>query len=397
MNRRAALRAVAGAATASLAGCALPGQSNAPVSHEGRWLQGLRDAQNSARADASVPVDAATGWQHDVPGEWIRTQPVVGVGHVFVGTAAGSVLAVDAASGAEAWRATTAGVQATPALADDLLVVPADDGTVHGFEAQSGAEAWSVEVDAPATNPVTVADGRAYVTTARGSVYALDPADGTVEWRTALDARLLGKPAVADGTLFVTGDTGDGPLKGTVVALDAASGDGEWRRSSRKPLTGSPSVGADGVCVAGPLDNAIDASDESPNDDVFRFDASTGELLAATEDVASYRVGPACDVDAVVPTPDGVYVAVCHEVSAYELDGTLRWRSGVTAGATTDLLAVENGVLVGDSNGVLHLLDAASGQARRVADVPGIAVTPSVLDAAVVAASNRAVALVGEG
>lgn len=397
MNRRATLRAIAGTVTTSLAGCALPGRSDGQVSHAGQWLQGLRDARNTARIDANVPVeDVSRGWRHVVSNEWIRTQPVVGVGHVFVGTAAGSVIGIDVASGDASWRATTAGVQATPALVDDLLVVPGDDGTLHGFDGRSGIETWSVRLDSPATNSVTTVDGRLYVVTARGTVYALDSAGGTVQWRTALEARVTAKPAVADGTLFITGDTGGRPLSGVVVAIDAASGDVAWMRRSRKPITESARVGSDGVYVAGPLDNAIDASSVNLTGDVFRFDPASGEVLATLSDVASYRVGRSCSVDSVVPTTEGVYLAICQEVVAYAADGTERWRGAVEAGATTDLNAAENGVLVGDSNGRLHVFDAASGQSQTLTTVSGIAVTPAVLDSAVVAATNRAVALVGE-
>ncbi len=389
MDRRAALRALAATATGGIAGCASLTGDRPAVTPDGAWRQASRDSLNTAFVGRELePPDRAAAWETPLSGAWVKTPPLLGHGRVVVGTVDGSVLALDAASGERSWRAETAGVQRAPALLADAVVVPGDDGRLRAFDARGGSERWSVRLADSPVNAVTVAGERAYASTTDGAVHAVE--DGRVAWQRSVVDRTIGKPAVADGTLLVTAErSGDGGA-GRVVALDAATGELAWERTTPKPMLGSVAVGSDAVYVPGARQNAMERVQDTRRGAVFALDPGSGDVHRAL------NVDPhhaACPVRALAVAPDGVYAVSCARVYAFDVGGSRRWSASVSAGVTTGLVACESGVLLGDSDGGVHLLDASTGHGTALHSVPGLAVTPSVVENAVVAVGTHGVAL----
>lgn len=389
MDRRAALRALAATATGGIAGCASLTGDRPTVTPEGAWRQASRDRQNTAFVARELDAgSASTAWETALPDEWVQTQPLVADGRLFVGTVDGSVLAFDAGSGERSWRAETAGVQRAPALLADAVVVPVDDGRLRAFGVDRGSERWSVRLADSPVNAVTVAGERAYASTTDGAVHAVE--DGRVAWQQSVGDRTVGKPAVADGTLLVTAERRGDEATGRVVALDAATGEPAWERTTPKPLLGSVAVGPDAVYVPGARQNAMEGAQDTHRGAVFALDPGTGDVHRAL------NVDPhhaACPVRALAVGPDGLYAVSCARVYAFDAGGSRRWSASISAGVTTGLVACESGVLLGDSNGGVRLLDASTGHSTALHAVPGLAVTPSVVENAVVAAGTHGVAL----
>jgi serine/threonine-protein kinase len=92
----------------------------------------------------------------------------------------GKVYAVDLATHAPLWTATTQGALGTLAsLVGNTLYVSSADRSVYAFDASTGATLWSVPVVGGPTMGAVV-DGSVYVGTTLGQVDAIrDPAVGS--------------------------------------------------------------------------------------------------------------------------------------------------------------------------------------------------------------------------
>jgi len=151
--------------------------------------------------------------------------PRVAAGRVFAASAAGTVAAIDAGTGADVWRldlrtrlATgpgTDGRTAAVVTANNLLVAIAD-----------GKEAWRARLVARSFTPPLVAGGRVFVLTADRTVVAYDAANGARLWSQTR----AGEPLVLSqpGLLTAVGDTLVAGLSGRLVGLNPDNGAVRW-------------------------------------------------------------------------------------------------------------------------------------------------------------------------
>lgn len=213
-----------------------------------------------------------------------RSQPVVAMGAVFVGSHDGTVYALDLDTGCARWTATAAGEVRTPAV----------------------VETWP-EGRQPAQPP------RLFFGDLLGYVYALDAQTGKELWRVRPDehraATITGSPVIHGGTLFVpisslevgsaeNPDYACCTFRGSVVALDVGTGRTKWRAwtvdkeprqvgATRKgvpilapsgaPVWGSPTVDEKrGLLYFGSGENYASPADAN-SDAVFAVDLATGK------------------------------------------------------------------------------------------------------------------------
>lgn len=155
-------------------------------------------------------------------GEPVRASPLVANGLIYVASDSGTVFALDAADGTLRWqRRIGDSVRMTPALVHGALLVGS-----YGTFGPAGAKPY----------------GAAF--------YALDARTGAVRWRTPLPGLIRAEPVVLNGTIYeglAGGDSFSGCFAGRVVALDERSGalrPAAWRTSDRPD---------DGGGVWGPL------------------------------------------------------------------------------------------------------------------------------------------------
>jgi outer membrane protein assembly factor BamB len=241
--------------------------------------------------------------------------PAVGEGIVVVGGSGGGLVALDAQSGAERWKAMTGGeVLAAPTVASGLVVIRTVDGRLRGLRAADGVEAWSYEQPVPRL-------------TLRGN-----------------------GPPVVDGDMVFAGLD-----NGKVVALALTTGDLLWN------TTVAPGHGRTEIERLVDIDSPVRVL----GDDVFvvgfqgrvaMLARDTGQLWWG-RDLSSNR-GLVVEGDAIyVTTSDSTVMALRRR------DGTPVWsqdamlRRGLTAPALSG-----DTLVVGDFEGYLHWLDAATGQ-----------------------------------
>ncbi|HEX2029140.1 MAG TPA: PQQ-binding-like beta-propeller repeat protein, partial [Nitriliruptorales bacterium] len=133
----------------------------------------VRDAAGDLRAFESESGRAR--WRHDGDAGEARSA-AAGHGGRFFLTDGPDVLALDARSGAIAWRvgvATAAARVTAPAAGGQTVYVATSEGDVVALDAASGRERWRHDTDAPIVVAPAVGEGLVVVVTADGRLIAL--------------------------------------------------------------------------------------------------------------------------------------------------------------------------------------------------------------------------------
>lgn len=152
-------------------------------------------------------------WSYGFAGDVIAfAAPTLVRGTLFVGSAGGTIQALDARTGCIHWLYEAAGpVRTPPSIAEEgghrMLLFADQIGSVYALDAATGRELWKTRVEnheaTRLTGTVTVHDGLAFIPAAsweesravdpaypcctfRGSVTAVNLRDGSVAWKTWL-------------------------------------------------------------------------------------------------------------------------------------------------------------------------------------------------------------------
>ncbi len=117
----------------------------------------------------------------------------------------------------EANNGLDTGVWATPAIHQDILIVPTDDGRVLGLDRADGSERWVFRLPGPLWQSPVVVDNVLLQGDCEGDMHAFDVSDTTVApteiWSIHLGGCLESTPAVWQGSIFI------GSRNGTFYAL----------------------------------------------------------------------------------------------------------------------------------------------------------------------------------
>ena len=99
------------------------------------------------------------------------------------------------------------GFWATPALHDDLVIAPSDDGTIYGVDRATGKVRWTVALPGPTWSSPVVVDDVWVQGDCAGGIHAFDVSDTKVKppelWNVQVVGCVESTPAVWDGRLFV--------------------------------------------------------------------------------------------------------------------------------------------------------------------------------------------------
>ena len=125
-------------------------------------------------------------------------------------------------NGPTAWRAyLAASSKVTPAIADGVVYVGANDGKLHAIKAETGKELWVADTGAEILAEPLVDGGKVYSANGLGVVSAYTTAGKKVWSFTAGDA-VYSSPVMADGKVIF------GCNDGWLYALDAVTGKPVW-------------------------------------------------------------------------------------------------------------------------------------------------------------------------
>ncbi len=134
---------------------------------------------------------------------------------------------------------------AQPVVVGGRVFVGSSAGLVYSLDAATGCTYWSFQADAGVRTAITIGPGdMAYFGDLRAQVYALDAATGKLIWKKSLDphpvARITGAPKLYEGRLYVPVSSREEwaaaspaytccTFRGNVVALEAKTGKEIWR------------------------------------------------------------------------------------------------------------------------------------------------------------------------
>jgi outer membrane protein assembly factor BamB/subtilisin family serine protease/protocatechuate 3,4-dioxygenase beta subunit len=349
----------------------------------------------SAGTRTLVGLDAATGaqrWSLERADDEFIAAPSIADGTVYVTTSVppegfapgfqGSLLAVDAATGAVRWEvpAHGDGQGSTPAVHGDLVVAGSHGlGLVAAYHRDTGAPAWHYGL--PTSGGVSssiLVSGDGYV--AGGAqldrrIFVLDAATGEQLFTQPLDADVLSSPAYAGGTLVVADDTGTlrafqptGQLRGTVTGPDGPLPATVRVIGTEHEATADPDTGAFEITGLPPADYAVEVSR-------FGFGTQTRTVpvlagQAATVDVELAAVG------------DGAVAGTVTDQAGQPLPG-----------ATVTLSPTPLDPVVTGADGGYGFAAVAEGSYRLTVDAPGHAGTTQLVIVTAGATTTRDVTL----
>jgi polyvinyl alcohol dehydrogenase (cytochrome) len=325
----------------------------------------------------------------------------------------------------ERWRVDgLSGVTSSPTVVEGTAYFGDWAGTVHAVEVASGDEVWSTELGGSVIGSVPV-DGDALFASSGTTVYRLDRATGEVEWEASADdhplAMASASPVVADGVVLqglasgeVTFPQDDYTFTGSISAFDAATGDRLWRFDTTPGddtagagvgIWSTPAVDLDrGLAYVG-TGNTYEEPSAPLADSLLALDLHTGEERWAraftSPDVFSAGVpgGPDADVGAAPmlwSTGEQDLVGVGDKAGVFHtLDrdtGEVVWETTLTPGSAfggvNGSSAFVDGTIVASSNigdpatnaplntATVFGLDAGSGDILWQHDVDGMVFAP---------------------
>lgn len=170
-------------------------------------------------------TDGSTLWttrveNTDGHGSMTFTEPVAVDGErVYAGSNSGEtgIVALDADTGEELWRASAGPVTGGPVVDDDLLVVRS-----HGLllaYGTGGEQRWGYNLVEGSSHPIAVGDDHVYAA-GRETLYAIDR-DGERSWTHDASDGGVGSPTVAGDSVLLRG-------AGRLTALSTGGGKEQW-------------------------------------------------------------------------------------------------------------------------------------------------------------------------
>jgi outer membrane protein assembly factor BamB len=318
----------------------------------------------------------------------LTSSPSVVNGMVYIGSVApgtregGSLHAVDAQSGIEAWRLATAlgdGIFTSPAIAAGMVVAGSYDGIVIAADVATGAERWQFQAESYFLSSPALVEGRAHLADGAGHLYALDAITGEEHWRAVVGEsgdRALGTPAVARNVVYCV-DAARRVGESTFLrAYDAATGEERWRFEAERELhLRATAVVAGDVVYVATRESLVLAVDLHSGEEIMRYDAGSATRTELAVVNGLIYVG----------TEDGDFHAI-------DLDtGERRWSRQLSdeAKPISPPTVADGIVYVGDTGGGMHALDAATGDERWSAGVGSLRSSPAVTGGVLYVGSNE--------
>jgi outer membrane protein assembly factor BamB len=329
--------------------------------------------------------------------------PIVYDNKIYTLDAEGTVHAISAANGGAVWKVSTlpdgktgfdylhpfnsnnmarAGFGGGIAADGGKIFVATGYGTVLALDAASGAPVWTKKLDIPIREAPTAADGRVFVVNSESELYCLNASDGSQLWSQKglpENAAVLtsASPAVAGNIVYVPYPSGE------ITAIDVKSGQPKWTDSLTKGAINS-SATAIGE-AARPVVDGTAVFAMSRGGQLIATSKDKGERLWTREISGSQTPWVAGDTLFVVDTT-GKLIALSRKDGKVRwltpLPGEGRWSGPVLAGGRL-WLASSTGLFVG--------VDAASGSIGVQTDLGSpVMITPVVADGRLYVLTDKA-------
>ncbi len=331
---------------------ALCGVSGAPLPQtlKLRWSYQAKDSIESSAAivdgtvyagsaDGSLlALDLATGkvrWQYKTAGPVEESSPCVQNGTVYVGDLEGMLHAVDASTGRSRWTFKAGGeIKSSPNCAGNQVYFGSYDQSLYCLSAASGTKLWSFQTEGPVHCTPAVDKGRVYISGCDENLRAFDAATGKQLFSLPLGSYTGASAAVLDDQAVV------GTFGNEVVCFDLRRRIVRWtyRHAARHfPFYSSAALTADKVVVGG-RDKMVHCLERSTGKQVWTF--LTKSRVESSPLIVGNRV--------FVGSNDGIL---------YELDlttGRKVWDFNSAAPLSASPASAQGALVIGSQDGVLY-------------------------------------------
>ena len=134
---------------------------NAETTPADAWPQFRGNTSLTGVSDSALPAELSLKWTYEAD-EAIDSSAAIADGVVYVGTYAGTLIALDLESGDERWSYSTGEVgigESSPAVAGDLVFIGDLGGIFHAVDTTTGTARWTYEtLGEIKSSPVIVGD-----------------------------------------------------------------------------------------------------------------------------------------------------------------------------------------------------------------------------------------------
>jgi len=305
-----------------------------------------------------LPAFAATvtprvAWQQSVGKAGPGLEPAVQGDAVYAASKSGTLVRLNAATGASAWRIEAAKQLSAGVGADaGIIAVGTDKGDVIAYTSD-GKPAWQVKVTSEVVSPPKIADGVVVVWSGDGRVFGLSAIDGKTRWvyqrnNPPLTVRNYSGGVITRGGLFM------GTAGGKLVAVDLTTGNLGWEGNVATPK-GATELERIADITSLPLLAGTQACAVAYQGRIACFDLLRG-TLNWSRDVSSLE-GLAVDSRFIYVTDDKGAIQALDKTtgaSAWKQDKLAQRKPGGPQ-------MVGDYVAVVDGEGIVHLLDGNDG------------------------------------
>lgn len=229
-------------------------------------------------------TDIATGktkWKYHA-GAVIRSTPAFDKGNIFFGDCDAHVYSINAENGKLNWIFKINGdtlnnekfgydrraVIASPAIANNIVVVGGRDGFLYGINEANGEKIWQYDYHISwILSSVAIKDSIVVTGTSDGSfINALNITTGKEIWRYQTQAPVWASPSIAGDKIFCPGNDG------ALYCLDLYTGKEVWEYNTMQKFFSSPVLSGDKLFVGNDDGNFYCFKDvkRNNNDEIFR-------------------------------------------------------------------------------------------------------------------------------
>jgi len=332
-----------------------------------------------------APVNALLGvrqvWSLQTGASAVPLMPAVLGNQVWVGSADGTVVALDAAAGRELWRAQ-AGAPLAAGVGSDGNTVAVVTTANELVAMEAGRVTWRVRLGVGAFTPPLVAGRRVFVLAADRSLTAFDASNGARLWQQSRPGDALSLRQA--GLLMAMGDTLVAGQQGRLAGFDPNSGALRWDSVIASPR-GTNEIERLVELVAGVSRQGNQLCVRAFQSAVGCVDTTRG--TTAWSRAAAGSVGVAGDDKLLFGTES------TGRVQAWQRSGgEPAWNSDrfLHRGLTAPVV-VGRSVVFGDSAGFVHLLARQDGAVlnRLATDGSGLAAAPVLAGDTLVAVTRK--------
>ncbi len=275
-----------------------------------------------------------------------------GVNTLYVAGEKGNINAIDINSGQKVWENKTSPLNTGISYSQGVLLVGRQDAHIEALSASNGASIWSERLlGVPAVSPVANGD-IAVIRTLFGAVESFNLQSGEADWAYIFNnaefaVRGAAAPTFLNGNVLLASD------EGSLALINAQTGEEIWRTVLSKRLNAS--------FVGGLRD--VDAAIVVTPDRIFVGQYQAGITALTHQGRKVWQAGKGVYAG-LVYTNDAV-VSVERDSTIEALDaqnGMTKWSNQDLRGRNlTRPVLVGNRIVVGDFEGYVHVIDAATG------------------------------------